>query len=173
MRSLTSDPAALESPTPFDVVATHVRATRRTKRELIAMSRDFEKQALSAGGTVLVTFQSREHLTDRSRESYAALAAGGAEVFAFAQKLVPDYRPETWALRTVALLSSDPLVHEWDIVVDSPTVKAAFVARDLTPGAAVQGRDLDRAFSWTHTDDPDLVEAAAASLLARVPAAAR
>lgn len=173
MRSLTSDPAALDQPTPFELIAPHSRAVRRTKRELIDLSRSFERRALRAGGTVLVTFQSREHLTDRSRESYAALAAGGAEVFAFAQRLVPDYRPETWELRTVALLSLDPLVHEWDIVVDSPTVKAAFVARDLAPGAPVQGKDLDRAFSWTQTDDPELVRAAAASLLARVPAQGR
>lgn len=173
MRSLTSDPAALDHPTPFEVVAPHARAVRRTKRDLIGMSRSFERRALRAGGTVLVTFQSREHLTDLSRQAYAALAAEGAEVFAFAQRLVPDYRPETWELRTVALLSLDPLVHEWDIVVESPTVTAAFVARDLTPGSAVQGRDLDRVFSWTSTEDPELVRAAAASLLARVPAAAR
>ena len=174
MPSLTSDPAALDAPTPFDLVAHRSRAERKTKRELLAASRRLERRLLTARPqTVLVTFQHREHLTARSRDAYAGLARDGAQVFAFARGLVSDYRPESWELRTVSLTSHDPLVSEWDIVVIGDGVAEAFVARDLTPGTEVVGKDLDRPFSWTSTTDPALVQAAAESLLARVPVAQR
>lgn len=174
MISLTSDPAAVDVATPFEIVAHRARPERRTKRELLAASRRLERRLSTRRvHTVLVTFQEREHFTEPSRDAYAGFARGGAQVFAFARGLVSDYRPESWELRTVSLLSGDPLVSEWDIVVLGEGFSEAFIARDLTPGTEVVGKDLDRPFSWTSTTDPDLVQQAAASLLARVPAAHR
>lgn len=171
MISLTSDPLSTSASTPFEIVAHHARTERRTKRELLAASRRLERRLMGRPvRTVLVTFQHREHFTAPSRDAYAGLARRGAQVFAFARGLVSDYRPESWELRTVALVSSDPLVSEWDIVVLGDGIQEAFIARDLTPGAPVAGKDLDRPFSWASTTDPDLVQAAAAALLERVPA---
>ena len=170
MTSLTAAPGAALQLSPFDVVAPHVRAQRRTKRELLAASRLVEAEALAGGAhTVLVTFQDKRHLTTASRASYARIARTGAVVHAFARGLVSDYRPDSQGLVTVALMPDDPLVGEWDIVVVGKRTSIAFVARDLAPGDAVDGADLDRPFSWTRTDDPELVQAAAAGLLARVP----
>lgn len=174
MISLTSDLQGLHAPTPFDVVAPHGRPVRRLKRELLAATRQLERRLMTRRvQTVLVSFQDRQHLTTRSREQYARLARDGAQVFAYARGLVPDYRPESWELRTVALLRDDPLVSEWDIVVLGDGLAEAFVARDLSPAAEVVGKDLDRPFSWTSTTDPALVQAAAEAMLSRVPAAHR
>lgn len=171
MQSLTSTLEGRDALTPFELVAQHTPAVRRTKRELLAESRRLEDLALAQqAATVLVTFQEREHLTARSRDSYARLAKDGCRVFAFARGLVPDYRPESWGLRTVALLSTDALVSEWDIVVLGPRVARAFTARDLSPGRAGEGLDLERPFSWATTSDRQLVEQAADALLTRVPA---
>jgi DICT domain-containing protein len=157
-------------PSPYEIVAAHVPSQRRTKRDLLAASRLVEQQALAAGAhTVLVTFQDRRHVTAASRASYAGIARAGATVYAFARGLVSDYAPASTALMTVALMPDDALVSEWDIVVLTSTGGSAFVARDLTPGAAVGGADLERSFAWTRTDDPRLVADAADALLARVP----
>ncbi len=170
MQSLTSTQTGPDARTPFDLVATLAPVVSRTKRELLAESRRLEAFALrQQSATVLVTFQYKEHLSERSRDSYAAIAQAGARVFAFARGLIPDYRPDSWGLRTVSLLSHDPLVSEWDIVVLGPNVARAFVARDLEPGAPVEGFDLERRFSWASTVDRALVEQSAEALLARVP----
>jgi hypothetical protein len=116
-----------------------------------------------------VTFQHKEHLTALSRDSYARLTRAGCRVFAFARGLILGYRPESWGLRTVALLSHDALVSEWDIVVIGPPFARAFTARDLSPGTPVEGPDLQRPLSWASPQDRDLVEQAAESLLSRLP----
>lgn len=169
MTSLTARPGAAALESPFDVVAHRVAPQRRTKRELLAASRLLERRALAARPqTVLVTFQDRRHLTAASRASYGALARGGAQVHAFGRGLVSDYSPGSDGLVHVALLPTDPLALEWDIVVQGPGISAAFVARDLTPGTPVDGADLDRPFSWTQTEDPGLVHECAQRLLARI-----
>ena len=108
MTSLTSRPGASVHPSPYELVAPHAPARRRTKRDLLAASRVVEQQALSAGAhTVLVTFQDKRHLSARSRAAYARIARGGARVHAFARGLVSDYRPDTDGLVTVALMPGD------------------------------------------------------------------
>lgn len=170
MTSLTARPGAAVLESPFDVVAYRVAPQRRTKRELLAASRLLERRGLAAGAaSVQVTFQDRRHLTAASRASYGALARGGARVHAFARGLAGDYRPGSDGLVHVALLPHDPLALEWDIVVQGAGICAAFVARDLAPGAAVVGADLDRPFSWCQTEDPALVAQCSERLLARVP----
>lgn len=157
-------------PSPFEIVAPRAKALRRTKRELLAASRLVEHQALTAGAhTVLVTFQDKRHMSEASRASYARLARSGTKVYAFARGLTSTYTPDSDGLITVALLPGDAVIDEWDIVLLSATGGQAFVARDLTPGGAVIGADLDRAFSWTRTDDVQLVEQAADALLSRLP----
>jgi DICT domain-containing protein len=168
--SLTAAPGASLLPSAYDAVASRTRPQSRTKRDLLAASRLVEQAALRGGAhTVLVTFQDKQHLTTASRAAYARLARAGATVHAFARGLVSDYRPDTDGLRTVALLPDDPLALEWDIVVLGGSSSTAFVARDLAPGAPVRGADLDRRFDWVRTDEPELVQAAAEALLARVP----
>ncbi|MCU1691533.1 MAG: sensor-containing diguanylate cyclase/phosphodiesterase [Frankiales bacterium] len=170
MTSVTARPGAADLLSPFDVVAHAVPAQRRSKRQLLTASRTLERRALAARvDTVLVTFQDRRHLTPASRDAYAGLARSGATVHAFARGLTSDYRPGSAGLSHVALLPQDPLALEWDIVVLGRTFSAAFVARDLTPGTAVAGPDLDRPFSWTQTEDPALVQACADHLLSRLP----
>jgi hypothetical protein len=171
MSSLTSSPSAVDLPSPWEAVTRSVRASRGTKRELLAMSRRLEDAALRGGATsVLVTFQDKRHLTPASRSSYGRLARAGVRVTAFARGLVSDYRPDSAGLAHVALLSKDPLVLEWDVVVLG-AAPIAFVARDLAPDSVLLD-DMDRPFSWARTDDPALVDAAAGALLARVPVGA-
>lgn len=168
MSSVTST-SADGLPSAWECVAPTTACARATKRQLIPRSRAYEQQAMDAGArVVLATFQDRRHLTPASRAAYARLARAGLQVSVFARGLVSDYQPASDGLRHVALLPGDPLVHEWDIVVLGPR-PFAFVARDLNPGAAVLGKDLDRAFSWAETTDRVLVERAAHALLARVP----
>lgn len=170
MTSLTSRPGASTLPSPYGVVAAQVPTSPRAKRDLLAASRLVEQQALHGGAhTVLVTFQDKRHLSAASRASYARLARAGASVHAFARGLVSDYAPSSDGLVVVALMPGDVVVQEWDIVVLTPTGGTAFVARDLEPDRAVDGRDLDRPFTWARTDDRQLVRAAADALLARVP----
>ena len=170
MSSVTSSPSAVDLPSAWEAVTRSVPPSRGTKRDLLRMSREIERTAVAAGATaVLVTFQEKRHLTAASRASYGRLARAGVRVHAFARGLVSDYRPDSAGLVHVALLPKDPLVLEWDVVVLGPR-PTAFVARDLAPGSAVA--DDERPFSWARTDDPRLVDAAAAALLARVPVAA-
>jgi DICT domain-containing protein len=169
MTSLTSAPSG-GLPSAFDLVAHLSTPVRRTKRELLAASRAVERTALGSGATsVLVTFQDKRHLTEASRAAYGRLARQGAQVHAFARGLTSDYRPDSQGLVHVALMPDDPLVSEWDIVVEGPAGSTAFVARDLDPGAEVVGADLDRPFSWTQTEDPAVVAEVAAALRARIP----
>jgi DICT domain-containing protein len=170
MSSLTSSPDAADLPSAWEAVTRTVRPARGTKRDLLRMSREIEAAAVRGGASaVLVTFQEKRHLTPATRASYGRLARAGVRVHAFARGLVSDYRPDSAGLVHVALLPKDPLVLEWDVVVlgARPT---AFVARDLAPGSHVD--DAERPFSWARTDDPRLVDAAAAALIARVPVAA-
>ncbi|MCW2607873.1 MAG: sensor-containing diguanylate cyclase/phosphodiesterase [Frankiales bacterium] len=170
MTSLTTRPGAAALLSPYDVVAATTTPVARTKRQLLAASRALEHRALSSGAEqVLVTFQDRRHLTPASRASYGRLARSGATVHAFARGLTSDYSPASAGLVHVALLPSDPLAGEWDIVVLGPRIAAAFLARDLAPDTPVDGKDLDRPFSWVQTEDRRLVEEAAARLRARLP----
>lgn len=170
MTSLTTRPDAARLLSPYDVVAPTARPLARTKRQLLAASRALEHRALVSGAErVLVTFQDRRHLTEASRASYGRLAQTGASVHAFARGLTSDYSPASKGLVHVALLPSDPLAGEWDIVVLGPRIAAAFLARDLAPEQPVAGKDLDRPFSWVQTEDRALVEEAADRLLARLP----
>lgn len=170
MTSLTSRPGASVHPSPYELVAPHVPAQRRSKRDLLAACRLLERQAMTSGAhTVLVTFQDKRHVTPASRAAYASLARAGATVYAFARGLVSDYAPASDGLTTVALMPDDPLISEWDVVVLTGSGGSAFLARDLSPAVPVQGRDLDRPFAWTRTDDPRLVQQAADALLSRVP----
>lgn len=170
MTSLTTRPGAAGLLSPYDVVAATTTPVPRTKRQLVAASRALEQRALAAGvEQVLVTFQDRRHLTAASRASYGRLAQAGARVHAFARGLTSDYGPASRGLVHVALLPSDPLVGEWDIVVLGPRNACAFLARDLAPTTPVVGKDLDRPFSWVQTEDRDLVQECASRLLARLP----
>lgn len=171
MSSLTSSPSAVDLPSPWEVVARNARPLRATKAELLTMSRRIEQAALRRGASAVhVTFQDRRHLTPASRASYGRLARAGVAVTAYARGLTSDYRPDSDGLVHVALLPDDPVVLEWDVVVlgGAPT---AFVARDLAPGVDLP--DAERPFSWSRTDDPELVEAAAAALQRRAPVVAR
>ena len=152
--------------TPFEVVAPHARASRRTKAELVDLSRSLETFALEhPDALVLATFQHIEHASPASRAVYRALAAAGATVALFARGF-PD------EAGVIGLGDDDPLVEEWNILVVGPSVSAGFVARDLDPAHSMS-RASDRAFAWCTVEDRALILQAAAVLLTRAPHATR
>lgn len=170
--SVLAPASAARQPSPYDSVAAGLTVARATKRQLLSVSRTIEAQAQAlrdSASTVLVTFQDRRHVTSATRASYARLTRRGTRVIIFARGLTSDYSPDSDGLLHVALTAADPLALEWDIVVRGPA-PFALLARDLDPGTAVTGADMNRPFGWVRTTDPDAVHRAAQALLLRVPA---
>jgi diguanylate cyclase (GGDEF)-like protein/PAS domain S-box-containing protein len=150
------------SATPWPMVAGSPSIRRADKSLLLALSRHLERQAVTAGGVVLATFQSHELFSPVAAARYSTLAQDNAFVAVFGQG-IPDVPSP--GVRGVVLEADEPLRSEWDVVVLGPHFAAALLARDLGD----DGPDEERRFDYVVTHDRDLVVAAARSLMARIP----
>lgn len=148
---------------PFGCLPPGTVLRRSTKRLLVELSIQLEREALRLGDTCVVaaTFQHARHLTAATAERYRALVGSTAFVCALGAELPAEPLP---GLRGAELAPGDPVRQEWDLVVLSPHFSAALLARDLDS----TGPDLDRAFEYALTYRRETVVAAAQNLLARV-----
>jgi EAL domain-containing protein (putative c-di-GMP-specific phosphodiesterase class I) len=154
----------VEAPTPFRSIEGLRPRRRGTKRLLLEISRELERQAetLSQNAVLISTFQQARHFTTRSSALYGALAHELAFVGALGEGIPPNPVP---GVRGGAIGNRDPLVNEWDIVVISPHFAAAFTALDLGDRDVA---DMDRRFDFQLTHDRDLAVRAARSLMSRI-----
>lgn len=150
-------------PSPFGCLPAGTRLRRSAKRLLIEISHALEREAAALGGTCIVasTFQHGRHFTPDTARRYRELAARTGFVCALGEDLPIE---PVAGVRGGALAESDPVRGEWDVVVLSPHVSAALVARDLGD----DGPEADRRFEYALTYRRETVVRAAQALLARV-----
>ncbi|GAA1431507.1 hypothetical protein GCM10009616_18800 [Microlunatus lacustris] len=157
-RSSSPEPAS-----PFDCLPSGTVLRRSTKRLLVQLSIQLEREAQGLGGTCVVgaTFQHARHFTPDTARRYQQLAETAAFVCVLGEGLPAEPLP---GLRGAQLADDDPVREEWDVTVLSPHFSAALLARDLDSG----GPELDRVFEYALTYRRDTVVAATQALLARV-----
>ncbi|SDT15293.1 EAL domain, c-di-GMP-specific phosphodiesterase class I (or its enzymatically inactive variant) [Friedmanniella luteola] len=158
-------PVAADEPavTPFDLLPAGTVLRRSTKRLLVQLSIQLEREARRLGETCVVaaTFQHRRQFTPDTARRYAALARETAFVCALGDGLATEPAP---GVRGATLDPGDPLRDEWDVTVLSPHFSAALLARDLH----TDGPDDEREFEYALTYRRDTVVAATLALLGRV-----
>jgi EAL domain-containing protein (putative c-di-GMP-specific phosphodiesterase class I) len=149
--------------TPFEAVSRQRPVRRSTKRLLLEVSRELERQATTLGGNAVVisTFQHQDHFTPATSRVYEDLAGSIAFVGALGEDMGVDPAP---GVRGAELCPDDPLCEEWDIVVVGPHFAAAFAARDVGD----RGPDMERRFDLALTHDRDLSVRAARALMSRI-----
>jgi DICT domain-containing protein len=137
---------------------------RATKPVLVALSQRLEAVAGPAGTSslVLAAFQTASQLTRDTQRRYRELARTSTLVMAAAQDLHSTDIP---GVSVAALDPSDPLVHEWNVLVLGPTMSVMLAASDLRVPTR---RQRDREFEYVLTYDRDLVSHAARSMLSRL-----
>ena len=147
--------------TPYSVVTEVETPAPVEKRALVQISRELEREALTAPPEEMAAaLQDGRFLTDRTRATYAELAARGCRVTLYARGL------HTWlapGVTGVSLDDDDPLLDEWTVVVPSaePVVMAAIDLRS-------DSDDLERRFLYAVSRDPHVVQECA-RLLGAVP----
>ena len=148
---------------PFACLPPETVLRRSTKRLLVELSIQLEREALRLGETCVVaaTFQHARHFTAATQRRYGALVEATAFVCALGEDLPTEPLP---GLRGAQLAAGDPVRQEWDVTVLSPHFSAALLARDL----GSSGPDLDREFEYALTYRRDTVVAASQNLLGRV-----
>lgn len=154
----------LAEKTPYRLTDGERPKRRATKRLLLEISRELERQAevLGDSAVLISTFQHRRHFTPRQADLYSTLSRSLAFVGALGQDMTPAPAP---GVRGSHLGGGDPLVDEWDVVVVSPHFAAAFTAHDCGDRGVP---DMDRSFEFQLTHDRDLAVRAARNLMARI-----
>lgn len=157
-------PPPVSHQSPFELASRRHPARRATKPMLVELSKRLEAVAEPAGrsSVVLAAFQTAEQFTPATEVRYRRLAERCTLVMAAAQGLEHTTTPN---LSVAALDPSDPLVHEWNVIVLAPTMAAMLTASDARVPAR---RDEERAFDYLLTYDRDLVAHAARSMLSRL-----
>ncbi len=150
-------------PSPFGLLPAGTRLRRSSKRLLIEISHTLEREAAALGPTCIVaaTFQHARHFTLDTRRRYRELAEQTGFVCALGEGLPVEPGGD---VRGGTLGADDPVRGEWDVVVLSPHVSMALLAREL----GNDGPEADRQFEYALTYRRDTVLAAAQALLARV-----
>ena len=163
LRLLPTVPDLDDRVSPFDCLPPGTRLRQSSKRLLVELSKQLEREAERVGETCVVaaTFQYSHHFTPDTAVRYRALAASTAFVAALGTDLDGLEVP---GVRGAHIDERDGLVDEWDVVVVGPHFSAALLARDLGD----DGPDLDRRFEYAVTYDVDAVLRAARALLSRV-----
>ncbi len=164
-RPIPLDPRPVEdSLTPFRSIEGHRPLRRGSKRLLLEISRELERQAEALGDNAVLisTFQHARHFTGRQADLYGRLSGSLAFVGALGQDMPTE--PSS-GVRGANLDAGDPLTLEWDIAVVAPHFAAAFSARDL---GDTGGSDMARRFDFQLTHDRELAVRAARSLMARI-----
>ncbi len=156
--------------TPYEIVSAAQPPQRAPKRTLLGVVRALEREALlDPPPAVAATLQDARYLTARTRAVYARLAEAGAPGRLFARSLQAWLAP---GVTGVALDDDDRLVDEWTVVLPHPHAPVVFSATDCY---SPTDDDLERAFCWAISRDPEVVAACAAALgigdAARAPGA--
>jgi diguanylate cyclase (GGDEF)-like protein/PAS domain S-box-containing protein len=148
---------------PFSCLPGDVVLKKSSKRLLIELSKQLEREALRVGDTCIVaaTFQHSRHFTAATAMRYRDLVQRTGFVCALGEGLGNEVIP---GLRSAPLDPDDPVLGEWDVVVLSPHFSTALLARDLGDS----GPDMDRMFAYALTYERDTVVRAAHGLLSRV-----
>ena len=149
--------------TPFNMIDGARPQRHGTKRLLLEISRELERQAelLGDSAVLISTFQHARHFTRPQAELYGGLSRQVAFIGALGEDMSGAPAP---GVRGANLSPDDPLSAEWDIVVVAPHFAAAFTARDMGDS----GSDMDRRFDFQLTHDRDLAVRAARILMARI-----
>ena len=135
-------------PTPYALVSAATPTVEASKRELRRIAREIEDRALQAPPTAMAaTLQDVRHVTERTREIYAELAANGTSVRLYARGLQAWLAP---GVTGVSLDDDDPLVDEWTIVVPGAD-GVVLAATDL---GMTDCDDDDRCFRYGISRDP-------------------
>ncbi|GAA1850278.1 DICT sensory domain-containing protein [Microlunatus capsulatus] len=161
---LFTPPLPVPHHSPYELAARRHTPRRATKPVLVALSHRLEAIAGPAGRSslILAAFQTAEQFTPDTRERYRDLATRSTLVMAAAHDL---HATDTPGVSVTALDASDPLVHEWNVLVLAPTMSVMLAATDLR---APVRRQRDREFDYILTYDRDLVAHAARSMLSRL-----
>ena len=137
--------------TPYALVRSAGPVHRKSKRELVQLSRSLERAALEGSPpAVAAALQDARFLTERTRDVYASLAAAGAPARLHARGLQSWVAP---GVTGVELDDDDPLVDEWVVVVPGPE-PVVLAATDLH---VPDGPDAERAFTVGVCRDPHVV----------------
>ena len=129
---------------------------RLTKSTLLAMSWAIEDEfcAQAGRGHVFGAFQ-EEHRYNSARARWTDIARVSSSTFVFA-----DFAECVDGSPTVVPLAPDaPMIREWAVVCDAPTMSVALTAWEL-PGQS-EVRDSERVFETLWTVDPSAVREAA------------
>ncbi|SDS65036.1 EAL domain, c-di-GMP-specific phosphodiesterase class I (or its enzymatically inactive variant) [Friedmanniella luteola] len=159
-----SPPLPVAHHSPFELAARRHPARRATKPVLVALSKRLEATAGPSGTSslVLAAFQTASQFTPDTQRRYRELARTSTLVMAAAQGL---HHTDVPGVSVTSLDPSDPLVHEWNVLVLAPTMSVMLAASDLRTPVRHQ---RDREFDYILTYDRDLVAHAARSMLSRL-----
>ena len=150
---------------PFRLArAAGVQVRRASRSALAAISHDLEVLAssINIAPVVLALFQHADNFTPSVAWRYRELAQSAAVVGVAGVVMEPE---PTHGVRGVAIPVGDVLADEWAVVVVSPYVNAALLAREVREDG---GPDVGRRFDFVLTHDESLVVDAAEVLLRRV-----
>lgn len=155
-------PLPVPHQSPFELAARQHLPRRAGIELLLALTLQLERTATTAGRSTMVlsAFQDADHLDDATLERYRDLGRRCSLVLAVARGASAVGRVEH--VVTTDLDASDPLVHEWTVIVLAPTSWVLLATRER---AAAGGH---RTFDYVLTFDRDLVAHAARSVLTRV-----
>lgn len=161
---LFTPPLPVPHHSPFELAARRHTPRRATKPVLVALSQRLEAITEQTGcsSVVLSAFQTASQVTPDTLRRYRDLGRRCTLVMAAAQGLRSIEAP---GVSATSLDASDPLVHEWNVLVLTPTMSAMLAASDLRTAARHQ---RDRQFDYILTYDRDLVAHAARSMLSRL-----
>ncbi|HRA50074.1 EAL domain-containing protein [Actinotalea sp.] len=150
--------------TPFERLGPVARFQTAPKHLLLPVTRTLELTAMQSRvpPILLSCFQRHAQLTPRTVAAYAELGARLPFVAAFGTDMPAVPAP---GVRGVHLDPTDPLVHEWTVVVLGAHESVALVARDL---GDLDVPDAERRFEFTVTHDPVNVAAVAHTLIGRM-----
>ncbi len=148
---------------PFACLPVGTPLRTASKRLLVELSKQLEREAMRVGETCVVasTFQQGRHFTPATAQRYRDLVDRAFFVCAIGEDLPEEPVP---GLRGASLRPDDPVLGEWDVAVLGPHFSAALLARDLGD----TGPDMQRRFEYALTYERDTVIAATRQLLSRV-----
>ncbi len=151
---------ALDGRTPFEVLSATLAPQRVEKHHLHAISKHLENRAAHAGdaSVLLAGFQHATYFTASQRAHYARLAASNALTIVLANDLERHDEP-TYHVGPPPPGSA--IGEEWVVIVLSPHIAAALVARDCGD----TGPEDQRRFDFIYAHDRDVVIEAARSFI--------
>ncbi len=157
-------PSAEPAQTPFRSIQEQRPLRQASKRLLLEISRELERQAdlLGEHAVLIGSFQDARHFGATQARLYGELSHRLAFVGALGAGI--PARPCD-AVRGAAVQPDDPLAREWNLVVVAPHFAAALTALDRGDTGVPE---MERRFDFQLTYDRDLAFPAARTLLARI-----